>query len=680
MFKKYPMLAAVSLLLSGTSLVMAQSPASVNPLLVHSNAPIQFKNVTPANIKDGVARIIAESDGLIKKLTTVPSGKKSFENTMMVVDKINYNVTDLQSKLGLIASTYSEDAIRDTATVEAGKLGTYAGNLYLNEPLYKAIKSYASTAVNLRPDQQKFLNETIFSFEKNGMKLSTDARKELFALNEKLVKIGLAFDKNIAEWKDSLVFNAAQLKGVPPEFLAKWKRGNDRYVVKINNANAVALYENADEEETRKSVYMRYMNIAYPANIQQLDSLLYYRNMYASKLGFKTYAEYTLADKMAARPVNVWAFENDLVAKLTPVVKNELAEFSAQKTSGALNPWDFQYYKKKLLNKKYQLDPNEVKEYFEMENTLKGMFTIYEQLFNLKIVPVAGLPVWDSKVKSYDMFMDGKKVGSFYLDLYPRPNKYNHFACFPINIYRKANGQEVLPVAALVCNFSEGTAEIPSLVAHHDVVTLFHEFGHLVHSLLGRSVIASQMPFATKGDFVEAPSQFLENWCYEYEPLSMFARHYKTGKALPKQLFDKMKAAEKVGIASMYIRQVYYGMLDFTYEDKYDSIRNTSLNDVALNMSRMTLLPSHPDTHFICSFGHLNGYGANYYGYMWSKVYAEDMFSVFKKKGVMDKASGLKYRKEILEKAATKPEIDMVKAFLGREPNAAAFSESIGVK
>ncbi|RYE12652.1 MAG: hypothetical protein EOP51_31175, partial [Sphingobacteriales bacterium] len=268
MLKKYLVLAAVQLAVFSPFLSSAQTTTQSNVLLVHSNAPIQFKKVTPDYIKQAVTSVISSTDALIKKITDVPAGKKTFANTLMVFDELSYDLGDLQSKLGLISSTYSDDAIRDTATSEVGRLGIYAGNLYLNEPLYKAIKSYASTAKGLRADQQKFVNETLFAFEKNGMKLTADERKELFALNEKLVNIGLEFSKNIAEWKDSIVYNAAQLKGVPDEFLTKWKRGEDKYVVKVNTPNIVALYENADNEQTRKTAYMHYTNIAYPVNIK----------------------------------------------------------------------------------------------------------------------------------------------------------------------------------------------------------------------------------------------------------------------------------------------------------------------------------------------------------------------------------------------------------------------------
>ncbi|HUS01123.1 MAG TPA: M3 family metallopeptidase, partial [Chitinophagaceae bacterium] len=412
----------------------------------------------------------------------------------------------------------------------------------------------------------------------------------------------------------------------------------------------------------------------------------YYRNLFAKKLGFRSYAEYATVDKMSGSPAKVWSFEKDLINKLAPNVTKELNELRAFKrklhpaADTTLNVWDISYYSKKMLDTKYKLNSDEVKQYFEMNNTLKGMFSVYEKLFSLKIKETKNVPTWHSKVKTYEMYKDGKKIGFFYLDLFPRPNKYTHFACFPISGYQLSATNEVLPVSALICNFPEGNATDPSLLYHTDVVTLFHEFGHLVHSMLGRSDIASQGPFSVKGDFTEAPSQFLENWVWEYESLKLFAKHYKTGKSLPVSLFNRMRQTRNVGIAIQYMRQAYFGMLDFTYEDKYDSLKGKDLVQVSKDLFAMNQLKFAEGTHFIASFTHLNGYAANYYGYLWSKVFAEDMFSVFKKNGVMNTALGVRYRKEILEKASTKEETDMLRSFLGREPNSEAFLKSLGIK
>lgn len=667
--------------------VTAQT-SSQNPLLIHSNAPIQFTKINASDIRKASAEMIKRSDARIKKIIAVAPNAHTVQNTLMAFDELLYNLTDLQSKLGVIGSTYSDDSTRNAANTEMDKLNLYSNNLNLNDGLYKALKDFQSGGVakNLQPNQKKFLKESILNFELNGMKLGKNGRKTLQAINKKLISLGTSFDRNIAESKDSVEFTFDELKGVPEATMAPWKRANGKYMLYVNGPNNIDIANYAENDATRKTMFIHYNNRAYPKNIAVLDSLFFYRQKLADVLGFKSYADYALVTKMAANPTNVWNFENDLINKLEPHVTTELKELSDLKHSlhpelpDTIYAWDVDFYKKKLLDTKYNLNTDEVRQYFEINHTVQGMFAVYEKLFNIKIKQTHNVPVWSPKVTSYEMFKDGKKIGSFYLDLYPRPNKYTHFECAPISFYRMANHKEVLPVSTLICNFPESTPEQPSLLEHSSVIIMFHEFGHLVHSLLCHPQIVMQGAFFTKGDFVEAPSQFLENWCWEYEPLKLLARNYKTGAPLPESLFNKMKKAQLVDVAIFYIRQLYLGVLDFTYENKYDSIKNSSIMEVSKNLFAMRQIPFPEGSHFICSFPHLNGYGANYYGYLWSKVFAQDMFSVFQKNGVMDVPTGIRYRKEILEKGATMQEMDELRNFLGREPNNAAFLKSLGIE
>jgi thimet oligopeptidase len=674
------------LLLLAPGMVMAQTSMSTNPFLVHSNAPIAFDKVNAQVIKDAVSTVITVTNDRVKKLIAIPAGKKTVANTLMAFDEINYDLGDVGNKVGLVASTYADDSTRNTANDQLQVLGSYGSDLYLNAPLYKALKEFSlsATAKNLSPTQNKFLNETIIAFEINGMKLDAKGREALKKTINKLIEFGNDFDKNIAEFKDSVAFSEDELKGVDADAMQPWKRANGEYMVRVNGPNATQILENAISGKTRHIMLLKYLNRAYPGNIIALDSLLYYRQQLADQLGYKTYAEYALVTKMAKKPENVWNFENDLVAKLTPHVGPELDEYRALKKqdtgSDTLYAWDSGYYGKKLLNAKYGVNTDEVKQYFEMNNTVQGMFTVYQKLFNINIHEIKGLPTWDPKIKSYELDMDGKKMGTFFLDLFPRPNKYTHFETAPISQYRIADGKEILPVGTLICNFPEGTATQPSLLEHGDVVTMFHEFGHLIHFLLCHPVIVSQNSFAVKGDFVEAPSQFLENFCWNYDCLKLFAKNYKTGEVLPQSLFDKMKSAQKFGVSIQYIRQVSFGMIDFTYEDRYNEVvKEKGVDWVEQDLLKLSQVPYPVGSHFICSFGHLNGYGANYYGYLWSKVFAQDLFSVFEAHGVLDQATGVRYRQDILQEGAQEDEMAMLRHFLGREPNSAAFLKSLGI-
>lgn len=680
-------LLSLFLILALTTRLHAQSDEN-NPLLIHSNDPISFDKVTATTVREAVTISIKMADAALKNISRPMKAPRTYDNVIKPFDAVIYDLTDLSFKLGLISSTYVDDSTRDAANDENERLGLYMSNINLNEQLYKTIKAFSEMPATkgLSISQKKFLDETILSFEKNGMKLPATERKKLEKLNAQLINYSTQFDKNIAEYKDSAVFTLAELKGVEEGKLKEWKKGDDRYVVNINGPNYTEMMTNASNPATRHTALLKYNDRAYPKNIKVLDSMLYYRNVLAKTLGFKSYAAFSVVDKMSETPANVWHFINDLKTKLAPGLQKELNELKALKASmnpelkDGFNLWDVSYYQKKLLDKKYQLNTDEVKDYFEMSNTIAGMFNVYKQLFGIEIKEVYGLPVWHEKVRSFEIYKNDKKIGTFYFDLYPRANKYTHFACYPISQFSNITDKEILPVSALICNFPEGTAEKPSLLNHTNVTTLFHEFGHLVHSMLGRSALASQGPFNVKGDFVEAPSQFLENWCWEYESLKLFAKHYKTGETLPLELFKKMKATQLEGVAYQYSRQIYLGSIDFTFEDKYDSIKGKSINAVAQDLFKMLKLPTVEGYHAICSFGHLNGYAANYYGYLWSKVFAQDMFSVFQEKGVMNKELGLRYRQEILEKGSTLPENIMLKNFLGRPSNSKAFLKSLGIK
>ncbi len=660
---------------------------SQNILLVHNNKPVDYTKVTAPVIREAVTGVIKIADHQTESIIAAASAQ-TLANTLYAYDAMQYEISDVLSKLGLISATFSDDSIRSTAFAEMSRLQLYSNGIYLNEPLYKAIRKFyqSPAAKNFKPTENKFLSDLLIAFEKNGMKLDPAEREALKAINSKLIELSNAFDRNIAESKLSTTFTAGELQGLSDADMAPWKRDDGQYGVAVNYPNYVKIMENAVSGETRKKMYILYNNRAYPENLGTLDSLLAYRDQFAKKLGFRSYAAYAVVDKMAATPENVWAFENDLVSRLSPLVTEDIRALKETKrASGAadadqFNAWDYSYYTKKLTNTRYNLNTDEVKEYFEMNNTLRGMFGVYETLLGLEIRETTGVPVWDPKIKTFDMYKDGVKTGSFYLDLYPRPNKYTHFECNPISQYRNAAGTEVLPVAALICNFPEGTASQPSLLKHSDVTTLFHEFGHLVHWLVCHPAISSQNAFGTKGDFVEAPSQFLENWCWEYDALKTFAKHYKTGQVLPESLFSKMKAAQMLNSGSYNIRQVSLGLIDFTFEDKYSETKEKGIMGVAMEKFSLMQLPYPEGSHSICSFTHLSGYAANYYGYLWSKVYAQDMFSVFKKNGVMDRTTGVRYRKEILEKGSSENEADIVEHFLGRKSNSEAFLQSLGVR
>ncbi|MBO9683561.1 MAG: hypothetical protein J7502_12980, partial [Flavisolibacter sp.] len=387
-------------------------------------------------------------------------------------------------------------------------------------------------------------------------------------------------------------------------------------------------------------------------------------------------------------PATVWGFENNLVEKVKQKAQLDVAELLAAKKAylkdpsvTTVEPWETSFYNNLLMVNKYSVNPETVQEYLSLDDVTEGLFKITQQLFGVKYVPVTDASVWHKDVKAFDVMDKGKKIGRFYLDLFPRENKYTHAACFPIRKGKQISNGYQLPIAALICNFNAPTADKPSLLTHAQAITFFHEFGHVLHNLLTRAALASQAGAAVKWDFVEAPSQIFENWMWDYSSVKLFAKHYKTREVLPQDLFQKMLAARNVGSGLAASLQLNYGIFDMTLHDKYDPNESKTTTDVAKEVYNTVLPLKYVDgTAYHAAFGHLTGYAAGYYGYLWSKVYAEDMFSVFEKTGILNPATGGRYRNAVLSKGGTVDEMDMVKEFLGRDPNPDAFFKSLGLQ
>ncbi|HET6993129.1 MAG TPA: M3 family metallopeptidase, partial [Bacteroidia bacterium] len=403
--------------------------------------------------------------------------------------------------------------------------------------------------------------------------------------------------------------------------------------------------------------------------------------------------EYATSDIMAQNTANVWKFEKGLASDLRmkaaadlELMQNlKMQDLGMKKTDfkPPIFPYDAPYYSNIELKEKYNVDNEKVKEYFEMKNVIGGIFTVYQKLYNLRFVEDVNASVWYKEVKAYTVFDNAtnERIGYFYLDLYPRADKYNHFGCFGLTGSKKfADGKKQLKCAALVCNFPPATGDKPSLLPHSQVTTFFHEFGHLIHIMLSETELASFAGTNVATDFVEAPSQIMENWVWKKEVLSLFAKHYKTGEIIPDTLLDHMIAARNMNSGLNMLQQVYYGTLDFTLNDGMTiNSSDDIVNKTRELQNNITFYPFVDGAHFAGTFTHLTGYGSKYYGYLWSLVYASDMFSEFDKTGPLNPDTGKRYRENVLSKGGSDDAINLVHNFLGRDPNNKAFLKQIGL-
>jgi len=658
-----------------------------NPIFNKFNEPIDFASINAQHITQATDSIQILTNASIAKIIAVKSNERTFDNTILEIDNLSAELGKVHSVIYLMGSTHTDSIIRITALNSSNLLSQYGNEISLNEDLYNAVKVYSQSndAKNLKGYQAKFLKETVEEYERNGFALSKEKRAILKTLNDYISETGNKFNENINSYKDFLIVTEAEIDGLPEDYKEARKQEDGTYKIDLSYPSYRPFVKYSNSEKARKKLVIKYNNRAYPDNIEVLQNLLKKRKEMAELLGHRSYAAYKLQDRMAKTPETVWEFENKLNQELkakSQLDYDELLEIKKTKIEDAkvINGWENSYYSNILNIEKYKLDAELVKEYFALDDVLAGLFSITQSLFEVTYKEVKNASVWNDAVRMFEVFQEGKLKGRFYLDLFPRENKFGHAACFGIIKGKMTSNGYTLPTASLVCNFPKPTAAKPSLMPHAQVNTLFHEFGHVLHQMLTTADLASQSGTSVSRDFVEAPSQIFENWTWNYDALKLFAKHYKTREVMPQELFNKMLAAKNVGSGMLATRQVFLGSYDMTLHDLYDPNGSETTTDILKKLQGEIRLISYIEgTHFQTAFGHLNGYGASYYGYLWSKVYAQDMFSVFDKNGILDQKTGIRYRDIILAPGSSRDELGLVKEFLGRDPNNKAFLKELGL-
>jgi len=418
-----------------------------------------------------------------------------------------------------------------------------------------------------------------------------------------------------------------------------------------------------------------------------LDSLISKRYQIAKIMGFESYAAYNLKPKMAKNPETVWKFINDLADKTKEKALKDVEVLKMQRNKElgtdmdtALNPWDIGYYKNQILKTTYNVDNEKLREYFPMDACLKGMMDLYQELLGVQFIKVKNPSVWHEDVEMYEVYDGDKLKGKFYLDLFPRPYKESWFYGVGLTEGRQTkNGYEV-PVKMLLGNFTKPTDELPSLVSFSELNTLFHEFGHIMDGVSYEGEFSSQA--RSKSDFVEAMSQIFENWLSDYDILSSFAKHYKTGEVLPKAEFDRKKEAKNLSSGLSVQRSLRYCMYDMNLYDKYHPDTPIDTEQLWKDIDKeMGVMSRHIEgTHTEASWIHINTHPVYMYGYLWSEVYAQDMFTVFEKNGLRDTETGIRYRKLILANGSQRDIVEAVEEFLGRPSNNEAYIKSLGLE
>ena len=507
------------------------------------------------------------------------------------------------------------------------------------------------------------------------------------ALNKEKAEYIINFDKNIQEYKDPLAVTASELKGLPPDYIEKLEKTEDgKYLVTLDYPDYVPFMLNADDENARKALEFKYNRRGGAENIALLEKTLTLRREIARLLGYKTHADLRLENRMAKNPKTVMDFLTDLQKKLKPMSEKEdknLIAYKNEKTgkkSNTLYAWESGYWGNKYRKEHLNLDPEKIKEYFPSQTVIDGMLSLFGTVFGIQFEPVQ-IPTWHPDVKAFKIIdaQTGALQAYFYMDLYPREGKYKHAACFGlVEGEEKRDGTYQTPFVAIVANMNKPSKDTPSLLKHDEVETLFHEFGHVLHNALTKSKFSALAGTNVSGDFVEVPSQMLERWAWDPAVLKMVSKHYKTGEPLPDDLINKMLAAKNFGSGGMYLRQNFFAQYDM---DLHTAKKTPDTTKLYFSLTKKIRgLPLTKGTYPQAAFGHImGGYDAGYYGYLWSEVIAEDFFSEFAKNGLQNPETGLKFRREILEKGGTLDEEVMVKNFLGRKVSNEPFLKSIGL-
>lgn len=661
----------------------------MNPILNQEASYIDFTALNEVHIREAAQQIQQQTRDKILNLKQIPAEQRTFANTAEALDEVMQGLGKVFSAIFLTGYVHPEEAPRKTALEQIPVLDKFNNELMLDVELYRAVKAYANTteAQGLEGYRKKFLDDTLLDFRRNGLELPDAQRREVQEIQNALSEQGAAFDANIAAYQDSMTVSEAEMEGLPEDYKKAHKQEDGTYKIDLSYPSYRPFMKYAHSGTARKTLMHKFLNRAADKNLEVLDLMLAKRKELADKLGFSSFAHYQLLDKMAKAPENVWAFEQELREKVLPRAKADYQELLEMKRQfykdhslEKVHPWENAFLNNLLLKENYQVDQEELKAYFPLDRVIEGLFALSSRLFAVEFEEISGPSVWHSDVRAFWIKKNGSIAGRFYLDLFPRDQKFNHAASFPLVSGRKRAQGYQKPQAALVCNFPRPGKNRPSLLPHDEVVTLFHEFGHLMHDMLTESPLAAMAGTNVSRDFVETPSQLFENWAWEYDSLQLFARHYQTGEPLPKSLHANMLKARNVGSGIATLQQIFYGMLDMTYHNKYQEVAAKGTTAVVKELQeRVTLFEYMEDTCFQAGFGHLNGYAAGYYGYLWAKVFAEDIFSAFHKSHVLDAATGKQLRDIVLARGATKDEMQTVRDFLGREPDNQAFLKSLGL-
>lgn len=666
---------------------------------------IDWNALKPEAIVPDITLALEEAKAAVAAICAISADEATYQNVLLGLENALQPLGQAWSKVSHLSSVCDSPELRKGHNEMLPAISAFFSSIHLNTALWQVVKAAAASdsAKNLSPTHKRFLDETVADFISAGAELDEAKKQRIAEIDQKLSSLTQKYSENALDALNSweLVLDSAdRLKGVPANSIANLRKmaldkgyGSEeapKYRITLHAPIMQPVMQYAEDSSLRKEVMLAAREVGRKApyeNKPLVKEILALRHEKALILGKPNFPDHVLERRMAGSGQAALDFISGMHDRIEPAYKahyDEVETYVAEKTGQPkqhLNSWDMAYWGQKLREERYAFDPEETRPYFPMENVVNGLFEITGRLFGIRVVKRAEKPaVWHPEVDFYDVFdkESNEHLGSFYTDWFPRPSKRSG-AWMNFLLVGEREADNRTPHLGLMCgNMTPAVSGKPALLTHREVETVFHEFGHLLHLLLSEVEVKSLSGPEVAWDFVELPSQIMENWCWERETLDIFARHYETGEKIPDELFQKMQTTRFFGEAGNAMRQLYLGVLDISLHLKYEEIKDLDLDEAADRFTQgYRPITADPLVHMITNFGHLFsdpvGYASGYYSYKWAEVLDADAFTRFKKEGIFNPQTGADFRRCILSKGNSQAPADLFRSFMGREPDPEAL-------
>ena len=657
---------------------------------------VPFDEIRAEHVEPAIDQLLEEAQSSLDSLIASKAAP-TYKNTLAALEKLAEKLEFAMGVVGHLESVATYPELRAAFNSVQPKVSAFFSKIPLNEGVWKRLRAFSETeqAQNLSPTRKRFLDKTLDDFRKSGAELERSGKARLLDINVELAQLTTKFAQNVLDATnafDLIIEDERGLAGLPPTAVqaareSAQRKGVDGWRFTLQAPSFLAVMTYLDDGQVREKMFREFSRRAAGGqfdNSGNIARILDLRQEKAKLLGFGDFADLVLEDRMAKSGARARKFVQDLRNRTQAAFdreNEELEGFSASR----VQPWDIAYQAEKLRKERYDFDEEDLRPYFPYEGVLQGLFEVARRLFGIRIKKRDDLPGWDASVNTYAIEdADGSHLGSYYADYFPRENKRDG-AWMDSLITGEPTAEAFSPHLGLNCgNLTPPTGGKPALLTHREVETIFHEFGHLLHHLLSRVEVKSLAGTNVAWDWVELPSQIMENWCWEREALDLFARHYETADPIPDELFSKMRRAKNFRSANAQMRQLGFGALDLSLHTEFVPERDGDAVTFAREiLQRHSPTPLPEDYSMVTAFTHLFaspvGYGAGYYSYKWSEMLDADAFTRFARDGIFNAETGDSFRRQILERGNSAEPDELFRAFMGREPDPEALLRRLGL-